>query len=555
MPSPSMPPGCLSRLYRRDLDRYPPTGHRLAYLAVVVATTVVMYYMLFVQFAVAASIIRHFGMTFTYFLWVTVISSLAGAFSSLLAGLADRWGRANLVVYGLLAASVTTFFGLPNAGSKQVFLVLSALVSFIEGLVLVAAPALVRDFSPRLGRATALAFWGIATDIGGLTVALVVSSTLERLGWQDELRLAGAAGFAVFLVVVVALRELSPRLRDQIMVTLRDRALVEARARGLDPEAVRRGEWRQVTGPPVVVPAVGVSLFSLLYFAVVGNAVVYFGTVFGYSEQRTNALMNWFWAADAIALLVAGLLSDRFLVRKPFMIVGAAGLMVLTAMFALRATEPTTGYYTFVLLLAVSALFAELAFAPWMAGFTETVEERNPAGAAAGLAVWGWIFRLTLAASTAALPLVVSSATPLLEHGPQVAAARQKAAPALDVIRAHPRLFAELDRYPPGAVPPALAARARREVGPAGLATVRKARPDLAVLRTYGPRVDRAQAEVPGQWQTWWWVCLGGQAAFVPCVFLMSGRWSPKRAREDVARHEEAVRRELAALAADRGGR
>ncbi|MDT3397971.1 MFS transporter [Streptomyces sp. B1866] len=546
------PRAALHRLYRRDLPHYPATGPRMGYLAIVVAVTVVLYYELYVVFAVAASLIHHFGMTFTDFVWLAVIGAGVGAFASLLAGLADRWGRANMVVYGLLAVAALSTFGLPNAGSKAVFFVLFALLSFVEGVVLVATPALVRDFSPQLGRASAMAYWTMGPVLGSLITTAVTSSTLHGSEWQDQLRYSGLAGFGLFLVALVALRELSPALRDQIMVSLRDRALVEARARGLDPEAVRRGEWRQMMRLDVLGPVLGVGLYLLLYFSAVGNFVVYFATVFGYSERRTNGLMNWYWVADAIALLVAGVLSDVLRVRKPFMMVGAAGSIVMTVLFALRATEPATGYYTFVLLLVLFSAFQAIGYAPWMAAYTETVERHNPAGTAVGLAIWGWILRIVVAVSSAVVPVVVTSATPLMDHGPQVAEAQRRAGPALDVIRAHPEIFAELDRYPPGSVPPELAARALREVGPGGLATVQKARPELAVLKKYGPEVRDAAADAPGQWQTWWWVCLAGQVLFVPLVLPMKGRWSPKRAREDVARHEAAVQRELAALAAER---
>ena len=49
------------------------------------------------------SIIAELGYSFTGYVFVSVIGNLVGAFASLFAGLADRWGRANLVVYGLLA--------------------------------------------------------------------------------------------------------------------------------------------------------------------------------------------------------------------------------------------------------------------------------------------------------------------------------------------------------------------------------------------------------------------------------------------------------------------
>ncbi|MFI6409605.1 nitrate/nitrite transporter [Streptomyces sp. NPDC050548] len=540
--------GSLTGLYRRDLAAYPATGRRMSYLAIVVVTTVVLYYMLYIQYAVATSIITHFDMTYRYFVWVSVIGNAFGAFASLVAGLADRWGRANLVVYGLLIAALLVFFGLPDAGDKTTYLVLFAVVSVIEGIVLVATPALIRDFSPQLGRATAMGYWTMGPVIGSLVVTSVTSSTLDSASWQDEVRYSGAAGLIVFVVALFALRELSPGLRDQIMVSLRDRALVEARAKGLDTEAVRRGEWRQMLRLDILGSAFAIAVFLLLYYAAVGNFVVYFSTTFGYSEQRTNGLANWYWAANALALIVAGLLSDRLLVRKPFMIVGGIGAVVATAFFASLATHPTTGYYTFAWLFVAIGVFSGIAYAPWMASFTETVEKRNPAATAAGLAVWGWTVRIVVAVSAAFIPVLVTSVTPLVEHGAEVAAAQKQAAPALAIVDAHPQLFAELGKYTPTTTPADLAARAVKEVGPADLAVVQKAQPQLKVLKEYGPEVQKAAKNGPGEWRTWWWICVGGQVLFLPFVFVMAGRWSPKKAREDAQAHQDAVDRELAAL-------
>jgi hypothetical protein len=47
-----------------------------------------------------------------------------------------------------------------------------------------------------------------------------------------------------------------------------------------------------------------------------------------------------------------------------------------------------------------------------------------------------------------------------------------------------------------------------------------------------------------------WRQTVGGQVLFVPFIFVMAGRWNPRRAREDTRKHDELVDRELAALAA-----
>ena len=540
--------GILDRLWHRDLDAYPERGRRYAYLAIVVLTTIVLYYSLYIQYAVATSIITHYGMTYRYFVTISVVGNAVGAFASLVAGLADRWGRANLVVYGLLVTGLLVLFGLPNAPNQGTYLALFAVVGFVEGIVLVATPALIRDFSPQLGRATAMGYWTMGPVLGSLVVTTVTSNTLDSSSWQDELRYAGISTLVVFVVSLFALRELAPRLRDQIMVSLRDRVLVEARAKGLDVERQLKGGWRQMMRLDVLGSALAISLFLLLYFAAVGNFVVYFSTVFGYSEQRANALANWYWAANAIALVVAGLASDRLRVRKPFMVVGAVGSIVCTVLFTLDATRPATGYYTFAWLFVGIGVLSGCTYGPWMASFTETVEKHNPAATATGLAVWGWIIRIVVAVSAAFVPIVVTSVTPLVDHGAQVQAASRTGGPALAIVQAHPALFAELAKYPPTAVPPALQAQAASEVGVSALQTVAKAQPQLAILEKYGAQVQQASKDNPGNWRDWWWVCVAGQVLFLPFVFVMAGRWSPKKAREDAEAHQLSVERELAEL-------
>src|ERR1017187_10499106 len=145
-------PGFVEGLWRRQLNHYPDTKHRATYLGIVVLASIILYYELYIQGSVATNIIAQYGMTFRYFVFVSVIGNAIGAFASLAAGLADRWGRANLVAYGLLVTGALIAFGLPNASSKVVYLILFAFVSLVEGVVLVATPALIRDFSPQLGR-------------------------------------------------------------------------------------------------------------------------------------------------------------------------------------------------------------------------------------------------------------------------------------------------------------------------------------------------------------------------------------------------------------------
>ena len=104
---------------------------------------------------------------------------------------------------------------LPNATNRWEYGIEGFAVGLVEGICLVATPALIRDFSPQMGRATAMGFWTVGPVAGSLIVAVVGSATVpavvtnDRI-WTDQYVYCGIAGLVVFLVALVGLRELSP---------------------------------------------------------------------------------------------------------------------------------------------------------------------------------------------------------------------------------------------------------------------------------------------------------------------------------------------------------
>jgi MFS transporter, ACS family, D-galactonate transporter len=635
-------------LWTRQLSHYPNTGPRTFYLGVTV---------------VATQIIAHYNMTFTYFVVISIVANGIGAFASLLAGFADRWGRANLVTYGLLITGLLYAFALPHAPTKVWFMVIYSCVGFVEGIVLVATPALIRDFSPQVGRGFAMGFWTLGPVLGSLVVTEVSSHTLpSHPDWRYQFYLCGAIGLVVFVIAFIGLRELSPRIRDQLMVTMRDRVLVEARAAGLKIEDLTKGLWKQMMRVSVIGPAFAISLFLLLYYIAAGFSVVYFATVFGYTESKANSLANWYWITNALVLVLTGLFSDYLRVRKPFMVVGTLISLVGVGMFAVAATHPETTYYQLAVMFVIIAGGGGITYCAWMAAYTETVERVNPAATATGLAIWGWIIRIVVTIALLALTFVVSSTSTLVDQGPKTQALATQYEAPLTVLQAvppaaatalakdqsnipalsaalggiantvtpdkaatlakHPnntaamtKAFAEIAKAPPttgaavsaavlrrpdqiatanaidpatlaalsaGSTAPAVIARAQTEIAaafkitpaaaltrllalapPATKADLTLITPyadalkaanasvppaDLAYLQANGAKVLQAQKDNPKQWQTWWWICFAAQVVFLPFIFLLSGRWSPKKAREDEEEHEALVERELAEL-------
>jgi MFS family permease len=476
----------MNGLWRRQLDHYPDTRPRMTYLAIVVLATIALYYAFYIPGAVAPSIIAHFGMTFNTYVYLIVIANAVGAFGSLAAGLSDRWGRANLVAYGLIIVGLLVLFGVPNAGNTFTYGLLFAIIGVVEGIILVATPALVRDFSPQLGRASAMGFWTLGPVLGSLVVAVVSSNTLSHLpAWQDQFIICGIAVLVVAAIAVIGLRELSPQLRDQLMVSMHDRALIEARARGLDVKTLTEHPWRQMLRLDIIGSAFAISVFLLVYYTAVGFFTVYFTSLFNFTLSTANSIGNWFWAFDAAALIIIGIISDRVGVRKPFMVLGAVGAIVMTIVF-LNLGHGTT-YATFALVISILAVFLAIAYAPWMASFTETVEKHNPALTATGLAVWGWIIRAVIAISLLILPTVVSSMTPLVTYGTQVATLSAKYAPELAFAQSHPTVVAAAQKVPAPVVataqsiPPTVLATAQANA--TQLANAQKFAPELAVIQ------------------------------------------------------------------------
>ena len=139
--------------------------------------TVTLYYELYVSGSVATLLLTNLHMTFTFYVVILAFGNLIGAFGSLFAGLTDRFGRANLVVFGLLFTGVFVAFVIPAAPASGPSA--SSFVSgFVEGVCLVATPALIRDFSPQVGRATAMGFWTMGPVLGSLIVSVVGSDTI-----------------------------------------------------------------------------------------------------------------------------------------------------------------------------------------------------------------------------------------------------------------------------------------------------------------------------------------------------------------------------------------
>ena len=592
--SPSAPKREHGPLFRfffvHEIDQYPTTGRRSAYLSLAVLATIILYYTYYTQTGVTPNILRYYHMSFTYYVWIVIISNALGAFASLPASKTDKLGRANVIIYGLLIVGLLILFGVPNVGTELGFAIVISAIGLVEGAILVATPAMVRDFSPQLGRASAMGFWTVGPVAGSLTTSIVARTTLSHfVDWQSQFIISGLSAVATFLICLFFMRDLSSRVRDQLMVSMRDQALVEARARGLSDtelKAATEHPWRQIAKWDLAGSAFGIATFLLVYYVAAGFFPIYFTVNFvnangiSLSTSQVNGLSAWFWGADIVSLIIVGWLSDRLRVRKPLMLVGAVGAIVTLIVFLGDAAHPHTSYFTLAFTSCILASFLSLAYAPWMAGYTESVEAKNPALVATGLALWGWIFRLVVAISFIFLPVVITSVNPVVDnrpiaahvidgqpiqnfvvvHADSVTFATEHAA-LLKVLTANTSVANAVAANPSAAN----VAAAEKALGAANFAQLVKYQTQLKKLvHPYEAQLNYLSAhqgklaalqnavkESSTQWQHWFWVDIAGMVVFIPTIWLIGGPWGVRKAKRDAEEHDRAVKEELARLLRD----
>src|SRR6201996_4240022 len=472
-PAPAETPAGASgaaRLWRRDLSSYPTGGYRIFLLAIVVLANIVFTWTVAAGSAATTVMFVHFGMTLNYYANLLVIAGVCGGVAAYVTSFGDKWGRANMVVIGLAINAVFALWAIPEAGSKTWFAVATCVLYLADGAIFVGTPALVRDFSPQMQRGLSMGFWTFGPVAGYFVLSAVARAYLPAVNvtfanWQNLYRFSGYAAIVMFVISLFFLRELPASIRSQSMAAMRDRAVIEAKARGLDVAALTKNRWRQMMHVNTVLSPIAINLFLVIYFTAIAYFVFYLTEFLGFNLSSFNGIQEIYWAVDIVALVVFGYWSDKLMVRKPFMVVGSIGTII--SIFLLLNAHKGISFTNMWLILSLLSASLACAYAPWFASFTETLESYNPGLIATGSSLYGFATRLV------GVPF--------------------------GIIIAH---------------------------------------------------VIGSPVETQSGWKIWFYVCIGCCVAFVPFIWTMHGRWSPKAAKADFAAHEQRVSQELARLKA-----
>ncbi|WP_157245603.1 MFS transporter [Nonomuraea typhae] len=387
--------------YVRELHVYPVGRHRIRLLAVAVLASLVANFE--TTIATILPLLREdLGMSLQTYGLIAAASVLVGGLSAGFGGiLSDRWGRVVILVPTLTVTAACNFLLATVETTTGLFFV-RCLMLFIEGAGITITASLVRDFSPRVGRAQAFAFWTWGPVGASFLASLLASLTLPLFGnaWQSQAIIMGVVSLVMCAVIIWQIAEPSAALRAQVM---------QAEAAVVAEEKIHPGRVRELLRHPHLwAHVLGNTGWQVLYwtFAIFGQTVLV--DAFGMDTAAANGVVALGIVLNALAVIAVGRLSDRLQVRKPFTAAGTVLTVASLAYFVALIGSGTSATRVTVL-FALMFLFMGVAYVPWMANFSENAEDVESRLQGAALGIWGMVVRVMIVALLVISPGVVAA--------------------------------------------------------------------------------------------------------------------------------------------------
>lgn len=396
---------------RRELHQYPKRRYRLFLLAIVVFANIVASYEGNLA-PIVPLLLPHLDISATVYGQLNAIVLIITAFTAVVSGvLADRWGRSVLVLISVLLTAVFLFL-MTGIETPQGFLTVKIIIGIVDGLALAPIAGLVRDFSPQVGRGIAYAFWTLG-PVGGPFIANAVASwTLPIFGtWQSQLYIMASVCIALWIVIFLFLRDLSPELRGNVYETEpeedEEREEPEEEEEGLI-EIDKVGFSTIFAHPVIWLQPIGIAIFLPIYFTMTVYGPLMFTEMYNVTAAVGSSITMYFWVGTIVGLIVAGWLSDKLGMRKLFALGGAIVAVLYNPFFIMFGTDAATSITLAKTLVFFSGITIGGAYSPWMAMYSENLETINPRIQATGWGLFGLATRAEALFVSLAAPVVVT---------------------------------------------------------------------------------------------------------------------------------------------------
>ncbi|WP_431903335.1 MFS transporter [Nonomuraea sp. bgisy101] len=386
--------------YVRELTVYPVGARRIRLLAVAVLASLVANFE--ITLATILPLLRaDLGMSLQVYGLIAALSVLVGGLSAGIGGvLSDRWGRVTLLVPTLTVTAACNFL-LATVDTVGGLFFVRCLMLFIEGAAITITASLVRDFSPRMGRAQAFGFWTWGPVGASFLASAIASVTLPIFdnAWQSQAVIMGGVSLLLCAIIIWQIAEPSAALRAQVLTAESEVAAEEK----VDPGKVRE----LLRHPHLWAHVFGNTGWQILYwtFAIFGQTIMV--DAFGMTAAQANGVVALGIVLNAVAVIAVGRLSDRLQLRKPFTLVGTVLTIAALGTFVALIGQGASGA---VVTAVYAALFLVLgvAYVPWMANFSEDAEDVEPRLQGAALGIWGMVVRVMIVVLLLVSPQVVA---------------------------------------------------------------------------------------------------------------------------------------------------
>jgi sugar phosphate permease len=239
----------------------------------------------------------------------------------------------------------------------------------------------------------------------------VVAHT-SHLTYVTEYEIAGISGLVMSVIGIFTVRELTPALRAQTLVTEEDGDIVSARVRqgevdDRDAERHLAGRWGQIVRNPYIWGmAFGSNVFLLYYIIATGFSTVYYTSVLHFSLATANGINTFFFGIACASNVVFGIVADRVRVRKPVYLAGWAIALIFAILFALER-HPSYAVVTTTVSIMVAAM--AMSTTQYYAALSERLEHINPMAVAAGFGLANVVARAVQGAFLLIFPHLVGA--------------------------------------------------------------------------------------------------------------------------------------------------
>jgi OPA family glycerol-3-phosphate transporter-like MFS transporter len=387
----------------RELDEYPVGAKRRKILIMAILASLITAY----EGAMAPVLplmLRDLHMSLTLYGRIIAGALIFGAIAGLIGGwLSDRYGRVRVLIPMMM---LTAFLAFAMALVTNVveFAIGACVLLFVESVGVAATIPLVRDFSPRMGRAMAMGLWTCGPVGANFVSAGIAALTLPLFhnAWQSQYIIVGCLSLVASIVIALNIADLSPRLRAEVLET--ERKVIEDASTNAAPASPRM----MLLSPLIWAHNLGNGFWLVFYVTVTVFGQTILVHEFHKTPAEASSIMTGFWVLDIIMTIVIGRLSDVLQLRRIFVLVFTVIFGLLVLYFAhLMGHADTTSTQTLVIMGALIGGAMGATYSPWMAMYSENAEDIDPRLQGYAWGMYNSIIRVVITIAVLYAPVVV----------------------------------------------------------------------------------------------------------------------------------------------------